>query len=536
MNCTVTVDPLELFLSHDINFINMKNEWKTKMNRAEKNKVIAVTFLVITLWMLGVLYNSAAAQTANTINTGTLYVSTGTLIGVEGSFTNSGAGSTTQEGDMYVKGDWINNGTFLSETGKVTFWGTSPQNLSGSTVTGFFNCNMNNASGISLSQNITIAGTLNLTAGLVTTGVNEVYVTNASTDAINPYSPTEYIVGYLRRNVSTTGSYYFPIGTAANYELANLNFTGMTGFTDILSSFTNAVPNPTALPAGLNVNGTPITDMLNYGYWTLTPNTSMTGGVYTVTVIEKGATNMGLSADRYCVIKRDNSGTAWQSLGTHNNSTQSVTATTVTAARSALSAFSDFGIGFTQQGFALPVELIFFNAQLKKDVVDLTWTTLSETNSDYFTIERSSDAVHFIEILKVDAAGNSNHRIDYKTIDEHPLQGVSYYRLKQTNFDGRVSDSLTDDVNYLLDDFSFTVLPNPTTIKNLNLNIRGAKDDKLTVTLTDASGKQVFSSTVTPDTDNYYFRINTNTKPAAGYYMAEIIKNGKVYSKSVVLQ
>ena len=445
----------------------MKNEWKIKMNSAEKNKAIAVTLLVIVLWLLGIFFHTASAQTANTINTETLYISTGTIVGVEGSFTNSGAGSTTQEGDMYVKGDWVNNGTFLSEGGKVTFWGTSLQNLSGTTVTDFFNANMNNASGISLSQNITVAGTLNLTAGLETTGANEVYVTNNLTNAISPYSSTEYIVGYLRRNVSTTGSYYFPIGTASNYELANLNFTGMTGFTDILSSFTNAIPNPTPLPAGLNVNGTPISDMLNYGYWTLTPNSSMTGGTYTVTVNEKGATNTGLSADRYCVIKRANSSNPWQSLGTHVNSTQSVSGSTVTAERSALTSFSDFGIGFTTTGNPLPVELIFFNAQLNKNVVDLTWTTLSEMSSNYFTIERSSDAIHFTEILKVDAAGNSNHRIDYKTIDEHPLQGVSYYRLKQTNLDGTVSDSLTDDVNYLSDDFSYIVLPNPTTADNI---------------------------------------------------------------------
>lgn len=514
----------------------MKNETKRKLIFSDKRKVIGVTVLVILLWILGLFYHNANAQIANTINTGTLYISTGTIVGVEGSFTNDGAGSTTQEGDMYVKGNWVNDGSFLSEGGKNTFWGSAAQNLSGTTVTNFFNCNMNNASGISLSQNITVAGTLNLTAGLVTTSTNEVYVTNASTAAIDPYSSTEYIVGFLRRNVNSDGSYYFPIGTAANYELANLNFSGMGGPTNILSSFINSLPNPSPLPAGLNVNGTPITDMLNYGYWTLHPNTPMTSGTYTVTVAEKGASNMGLTADRYCVIKRDNSGTEWQSLGTHYNYTQSVNATTVTAVRSALGAFSDFGIGFTETGFALPTELIYFNAQLNTDVVDLSWTTLSETNSDYFIIERSADAVHFSPILTADAAGSSNHRIDYKTVDPHPLQGVSYYRLKQINLDGLVADSLTDDVNYMLSNFSFSVMPNPTTIKNLNLNIKGAKDAHLTVTLVDASGKNVFNATLTPDSDNFYYHINTNAKPAAGFYLAEILMNGKIYSKSVVLQ
>ena len=195
-----------------------------------------------------------------------------------------------------------------------------------------------------------------------------------------------------------------------------------------------------------------------------------------------------------------------------------------------------FANAATTTGNPLPVELIFFNAQLNKNVVDLTWTTLSEMNSNYFTIERSSDAIHFTEILKVNAAGNSNHRIDYKTIDAHPLQGVSYYRLKQTNLDGTVSDSLTDDVNYLPDDFSYLVLPNPTTADNINLNIKGARDHKIIVLLIDALGKQHFQSTVTPDTDNFNFRINMNEKPAAGFYTAEIIYNGKIYSQPVILQ
>jgi hypothetical protein len=80
------------------------------------------------------------------------------------------------------------------------------------------------------------------------------------------------------------------------------------------------------------------------------------------------------------------------------------------------------------------------------------------------------------------------------------------------------------------------VLPNPTTAGNMNLNIRGAYHQNLIVILTDALGKQYFHSTVNPDSDNFLFRINAQSKPAAGNYVIEIISNGMVYTKSVVLQ
>ena len=136
----------------------------------------------------------------------------------------------------------------------------------------------------------------------------------------------------------------------------------------------------------------------------------------------------------------------------------------------------------------------------------------------------------------MNAAGNSSERLDYATVDSKPLQGISYYRLKQTNVDGCVSDSLTDDVNYLLKDFKFAVLPNPTTSKNLILNMKGVMDSKIIVSLIDVSGKQLFSAVVVPESNNFFYKINLNDKPAAGYYLAEIKLNGKIFSKPVVLQ
>jgi hypothetical protein len=88
-------------------------------------------------------------------------------------------------------------------------------------------------------------------------------------------------------------------------------------------------------------------------------------------------------------------------------------------------------------GSSLPVQLLHFNAKLTNQMVHLDWATSSEINNNYFTVERSADGEHFESIIKRTGAGNSTSTIYYSDKDENPLKGYSFYRLRQTDFDGR---------------------------------------------------------------------------------------------------
>lgn len=90
---------------------------------------------------------------------------------------------------------------------------------------------------------------------------------------------------------------------------------------------------------------------------------------------------------------------------------------------------------------ALPIELLSFNAKPQGEAVNLLWTTASETNNDFFTVERSTDAKFFFPIGKIKGAGNSSTMLHYKLTDTKPLVGISYYRLRQTDFNGAFSYS-----------------------------------------------------------------------------------------------
>ena len=100
-------------------------------------------------------------------------------------------------------------------------------------------------------------------------------------------------------------------------------------------------------------------------------------------------------------------------------------------------------------GFLLPIELESFDAEkLADNIVQLNWTTASEEQNDYFTIERGVSGNTFTEIGNVDGAGNSLELLDYHFLDRSPLDGTSYYRIKQTDFDGASTYTNTVAVNF----------------------------------------------------------------------------------------
>jgi len=141
---------------------------------------------------------------------------------------------------------------------------------------------------------------------------------------------------------------------------------------------------------------------------------------------------------------------------------------------------STFGSGFS--GFAagikidpLPIELLNFNATLLENrTVQLNWSTATEINNDYFLVERSINGTNWESILQVDGAGNSIQTIDYIEFDYNIGSGVTYYRLKQVDFDGGSAYSIVRSVNFKLNDNEIIVYPNPT---NGLITIKGSEKE-----------------------------------------------------------
>jgi len=131
--------------------------------------------------------------------------------------------------------------------------------------------------------------------------------------------------------------------------------------------------------------------------------------------------------------------------------------------------------------FTMPVEWLSFEADYIDNAVKLNWSTASEKDNDYFTIERSADAQTWNEIGIVNGAGNSSTIHDYEFVDplfnSPPLkggepagEGVVYYRLKQTDYDGKYS-------------YSNIVYVKPETTDDLQLAVDNSSPEELKCTL-----------------------------------------------------
>ncbi len=111
----------------------------------------------------------------------------------------------------------------------------------------------------------------------------------------------------------------------------------------------------------------------------------------------------------------------------------------------------------------LPVELLNFTVKpTRNKTVDLNWKTASEKDNDYFTVERSKDGLSWEALEIIKGAGNTSVLSNYSTTDRYPYSGTSYYRLKQTDFNGEYSYSGTRSILFEQSMDNLSIYPNPT--------------------------------------------------------------------------
>jgi hypothetical protein len=170
----------------------------------------------------------------------------------------------------------------------------------------------------------------------------------------------------------------------------------------------------------------------------------------------------------------------------------------------------------------LPIDLLWFSAVLNDAVVDLSWSTLSETGNDYFTVERSTELVSWEVVDVVKGAGYSREKLLYTSIDEFPISPVSYYRLKQTDFDGKFDYSkiVSMSSSGLLIE---KVYPQPAS-DQLMIQLKEEVDD---IRIYNATGSVVYSENVLL---NNFLIIDTSRLPSGIYF---VTASGKEYTTTL---
>lgn len=165
-----------------------------------------------------------------------------------------------------------------------------------------------------------------------------------------------------------------------------------------------------------------------------------------------------------------------------------------------------------------PIELLSFTVfVLQNRTVKILWKTRTETNNDYFTIERSRNATQWEELTQMKGAGNSQELLRYENTDQKAFLGTSYYRLKQTDFNGESSYSqimeLYIDPGKVM---PLTVYPNPT--KGL-LTIEGAPDELDEFSLFNQRGTEVSDRVRIIDRSDFRISLDVSKLPKGVYLL-----------------
>ena len=196
--------------------------------------------------------------------------------------------------------------------------------------------------------------------------------------------------------------------------------------------------------------------------------------------------------------------------------------------------FSPFAVG--QAGSLLPVELVYFNAFKSNNTNLLTWKTASERNNSHFNVERSFNGENgWATIGSVKGKGTSTLSNDYNFNDETPLS-ISYYRLKQMDFDGKSEYSkVVSVVGGKADKFKITaVSPNP--FKDVaTIVFDSNKEDNVTVTLTDVTGRVVLLKNVACTEGGNALTLDVAAL-SSGIYVVSLKNSDNVITQKIVKQ
>ena len=166
--------------------------------------------------------------------------------------------------------------------------------------------------------------------------------------------------------------------------------------------------------------------------------------------------------------------------------------------------------GPTFIGPGLPITLADFTAEPFNETVLLSWTTSSEINNNYFTINRSYDLKKVVAIAEVPGSGNSRELLSYRYIDIDPGNGTIYYQLKQTDFDGRSETFqwVSVNVNPQISD-EFEIKP---TYSNgfLTISVSDLAGEMIEVDLLTIEGRILYQGRESVIRDSYQFVVDLN--------------------------
>lgn len=486
-----------------------------------KYKIIPILFLMTQMLSMAYsqsIYNGASLSVNGTC---TLFIS--------GNFSNGSGATYLNNGFVEIKGDIGNDQSSMNPgNGNTSLSGNNAQNISGSQPFEVNNILFSNSSAgssnIILINNVAVSGVATFSDGITETGTNKIIFRSGS--SYSGESDGSHINGWVEKIGNS--AFAFPIGDATKLRTSSISAPSVS--TDAFSakyfkSDPNGVHIASAIDASLN-------HISRCEYWSI--NRTAGSSTPVVTLSFENGYSCGISQLSDLRVSSWN-GSLWANNG-NQSTTGDISFGTITASSSP-SIWGEFTLSSVTAENIMPIELVSFKAFYNNtsNSVELSWTTASETNSNYFQTERSTDGINWDIVSTVNASGFSTTAMNYISKDCNPLKGTSYYRLKEVDFDGVFFYSPLQEVNINQIISDLTLRPNPFR-DQLVLNFYGEDDSAANIVIRNIFGQEVLNMNTDSKIGDNTFTIETSLIPVGIYTLEIFRKNASVLEKAKIIK
>lgn len=450
---------------------------------------------------------------------------------ITGSFSNTASAVfNANTGTITTSGNWTNTASFNAGTGSVTFAAATPQTLTGATT--FNNLLRSNGGSLSLNNNATVGGILTLMSGNIITGINLISLTNTSVQPVSLYSVASFIDGRLAVSYPDAAgtSRVFPVGSGTIYRPVTIQQTVASSLPVAAVEMINTPSSGTVPVTVIGISPT--------RYYKI----DLTSGIMNSPLVTLSFNTNGLADETVAVpgnlrIARATASTGpWTDEGGAGVFSPAAPAGHATSGITSIANPTYFTLASVDN--VLPIELKSFDATFKNDVVEIIWTTATEKNNAYFTVERSSNGLNYDSIFSVKGAGDSKMILNYNEIDWDPLPGVSYYRLRQTDYDGMTKVSHVVRVENTGPRISsISVYPNPS-VNSEDVFVKMVNDQSSVAQLVicNVAGLIFYSGHIDLASPVNIRDLKLENSLEKGLYLVKIVAAGLVDVRKVIIQ
>lgn len=322
------------------------------------------------------------------------------------------------------------------------------------------------------------------------------------------------------------------VGRGATLNISNCTFTG--------NSVSNS-GNGGAIGINTSFAGSGTTATVNLTTCAFTSNTSTTSGNHLFARV--GSSNPATFTINQCTfsvsgqdIRNDN--TATINLQNSGNPSRTGTVNVInTTAPTTIAVTSVPALQGSCYGILLPIEFLDFTGSCEKTHAKLEWSTASELNNAYFTIERASSDADFAVLAQISGAMNTIQKTTYVFADYYAEEGINYYRLSQTDVNGAKRELKTISLNNnCLTGSGLDISSSYNSNNNsINLGYKFDENQLLEATVYNAMGQMEQTSEIFLKASERFTEINLMNSFSNGIYFLKLANSSILFSDKILI-